>query len=127
MLSRWKWELWWELLVDRQEGLGIAMAHVMKKFLVVIAWVDRGQDEGVATHFVVQASSLCDAYAQAEAAAEDKEWLRKQLFGDRPETFACHSILDTGVDCISVVPVAEIVARQPVPPPAAHVAALKAL
>ncbi len=57
---------------------------MLKKFLVVMAFVDKAENKAVPRHVVLEATSLRAAWDVAAQSVGDKEWLRAHIAGEMP-------------------------------------------
>ena len=82
----------------------------MQRYLVVLAFIDRGDDRAVPMHFVVEAADFATAWDAAETATRDREWIRHNLVGDSSsaDDALLEPIFDSGIDRFNVVPLSEL-------------------
>ncbi len=78
----------------------------MKKYLVTLAYVDRGESCARSSCFVVHVAwSLSDTWSWVERGVRSPEWLRSYALPHADDT---HPIFDSGVDAIDVIPFDEL-------------------
>ncbi len=88
----------------------------MKKFLVMIAYVDRGADEAALLRFVLEAPTAADAHRVVHARLRDRAWCAAHLFGTDEVHLDGVPLFDDGVDAahVEIVALEGLASEQPV-------------